>query len=126
MTTRGRIGVMRVFPAAQNTPGIEQQATDRGAAKVDTMPLRDHALVTGIYDPVTKNTSDGVTFTAGQTLEVAHTLGRRVTGFIVANAELSAPELTRDDANLTVGLETTHTRLTHNGGSDTRVKLLVF
>lgn len=80
-------------------------------------------LVTGLPND-TGGISNGITFTAGQTLDIPHNLGRRAQGFIVVDATGSAPQLYRVPAQ-PVDREDTFMRLTHAGASSTTVKLLV-
>lgn len=63
-----------------------------------------------------------VTFTAGQTQDVAHGLGRAAVGFIGVNARTSAPLLYRS----TSPDEVSFVRLTHSGASTTLVDLVVW
>lgn len=93
--------------------------------------LSRHVLATAVPVFGEKDTSkaggltDGVSFTAGQTKDVFHGLGRTPIGFIVIDVQTNAQALKRvtiDDAQLSK----THIRLTHTGASTTAVKLLVF
>lgn len=67
-------------------------------------------------------TVTAVTFTAGQTQDVAHGLGRAAVGFVAANAQTSAPLLYRG----TSPDETRFVRLTHSGASTTLVDLVLW
>lgn len=87
-------------------------ARNRVVEKVNRLPL-------GGADARTLTSE---TFTAGQTRDIAHGLGRAAVGFLAVNARTSAPLLYRG----TAPSETTSIRLTHSGAGTTLVDLVVW
>lgn len=106
-----------------------QRERDRIAQQFAHMPFANGIAVLGVDDSTQfRGQTDGISFTAGQAREIKHGLGRRPLGFMIINATGEAPQLYRDDANLTTGLETSHLRLVRAAGAagTSTVKLWVF
>lgn len=110
-----------------------QQRHDRVSRALSSLPRQQGvipaaALLQGVIIVGTPQTdgsiTDGVTFTSSGSQELPHGLGRRAQGFLVVDAQTSAPDLRR--VTVTTGLEETHIKLTHAGASNTVVRLLVW
>ena len=103
---------MKLARSAQPGSFDADRRRNEVAEKVNRLPF-------GGADARTVST---VTFTAGQTQDVAHGLGRAAVGFVAVNARTSAPLLYRS----TSPDETRFIRLTHSGGSTTLVDLVLW
>lgn len=132
MSVLGRVGItLEPPPQRASDQGTGAQKT-KVQQKLDKDPIGDRAAVTGVADASLPRQPSGqpgqtigITFAAGQAIEIAHGLGRAATGFLVKDAQLSAPALFNDLANLSPGLSKTHIRLKHSGAATTKVSLVV-
>jgi hypothetical protein len=102
-----------------------QSAKNELARKVGANPLANAASLTGLLQ-TDGSTSDGIAFTVGNSVELAHGLGRRASGFVVTDSQLGPAMLYR--VTSTSGLEDTHIKLTLDASAprDIRVKLAVY
>lgn len=80
--------------------------------------------VNGLAIPANAITLRDVTFTAAQTRDLAHGLGRAAVGYLAVNARTSAPLLYR--SSLSSEVERSFFRLTHSGASTTLFDLVVW
>jgi hypothetical protein len=132
VSSLGRVGVS---PPAPGTQQARETPLDTRGLRVlklqqknDADPLRDKRYISGVVDPTRAAGSpltDGIAFTAGQAIELAHGLGRAAQGFIVTDCQVGAHGLVNDKPNLTKGLEKTHIRLKNTALVTTVVKVQV-
>lgn len=103
-----------------------QRQMNEVAKRTAAIPLAAGNFIAGEYDATQPGKlTDGISFTAGQTKDIPHYLGREPMGFVVVDAQGNAAYLVRlpqTDAQL----KKTHIRLQENAGLAFRVKLVVF
>lgn len=98
------------------------RSSEIGSA-MDSSGLIGGVYVSGVADDEGR-VSNGITFTAGQTRDIPHGMGRPARGFVVVDATGSQPLLYRTILSPADG-DDRFVRLTHAGASSTTVKLLV-
>jgi hypothetical protein len=83
-----------------------------------------NSAINGLAIPADARTVKGLTFTAGQTVDVAHGLTRKAVGYLVVNARAGIPLVYR--TLQTEELEARLIRLTHTGAWTTLLDLVVW
>ena len=131
MSLFGRAGVVYEAPDPDKPFNVARASTEKALRQQDGDQFREKSPVTGLQDttvPVVRGTptplTDGITFTAGQAINIAHGMSRKPKGWLVIDCTGTAHALINDAANLPTDMVTTHMRLKHTGGATTVVKLV--
>lgn len=124
MSTRSAASESALIYTGQRTLNDVQANANKVSAKVNANPLANAVVISGLIENGV--VTDGVSFTPGQTRELAHGLGYRASGFVILDQRSAFAQLGR--IAVTAGLEETHIALNHYSlaPATTYVKLAVW